>query len=119
MFQNIALNTPEFVAVKLGPQQFREIVKGGGQQTRCDKSEQHGVDMHRSHPSEMDILDICQEVRGNQIARSNHSEGSRPSKPQGRCQGKRFGCRIAGSNDFSCFFRQNENSFNASRYYLL
>ena len=51
--------------------------------------------MHRPHPPEMDILDIRQEVRCNQIARSDHSEGSRPSKPQGRCQGKRFGRRIA------------------------
>ena len=66
----------EFVAVNFGPQQFREIVKGGGQQPRCDKSEQNGVDMHGSHPSEMDILDICQEVRG-----TDHAKGCRGGKP--------------------------------------
>ena len=68
----------EFVAEDFGSQQFREIIKGGRQQTGCHKSEQNGVDVHRSHPSEMDVFNIGQKVRCNQIARSQSSRSLSP-----------------------------------------
>jgi len=101
----------QFMAEKLGSQQLREIVKGDGQQTRRDKPEQHGIDVHGPHPSEMDVLDIRQEVGCNQISRADQSKGCRDGKPEGGCQGKRFSRRISGRYNFSHFIRQNENSF--------
>jgi hypothetical protein len=96
----------QFVAEELGAQKPGEIIKGRCQQSGCHKAEEHGIDMHGSYTAEMDIFDIGQKVRRNQVTGADHAKRSCGGKPQCGCQRKRFGSRVARWHIFGDVSRQ-------------
>ena len=79
--------------------------KAGGQQSRGYETKEHGVDMHRPDPAEMDEFDVGHKIRCNQVAGRDHPEGGGQREPGRRRQRKSHRRRVAFRQGCFCYFQ--------------
>ncbi len=84
----------------MGSQQARRVIQGRGQQSGRDKAEKHQVDMNGARAAELNIFDIAQEVRCDQVAGRNHPKAGCKGKPQRGSECECFGSKVVGLGMF-------------------
>ena len=98
-------------AEEFGAQNTRQVVKGGRQQSRRDKTEEHQIDMDGPHPAENDPSDILRQIGRDELGspQQPHEGGHRHPEAGGKAEplGRHIGWRRAGR-----IGRQNESPLN-------